>query len=76
MRFIEFPCRSFCILQHFALDGSKQCAGSFAASLIDRILDSVPAGSKLGLNAVLFLQCCNKNMYVVIYMGKFTRKGT
>lgn len=39
-----------------SLGGSKQCAGSFAASLIDRILERVPLGSKLGLNAVLFLR--------------------
>ena len=36
--------------------GLKQCAGSVLASLIVRMLERVPFGSKLGRKAVLFFR--------------------
>ena len=39
-----------------SLLGSKQCAGLALASLIVRVLERVPFGSKLGRKAVLFFR--------------------
>ena len=39
-----------------SLGGSKEWAGSGGASLIAKMLDKVPSGSRLGLNAVLFFR--------------------
>ena len=49
-------------LLNTSLVGSKQCAGSLAANLIARILESVPLGLRLGLKAVIFFRTMENSL--------------